>query len=79
MALQQAAPAAHPRLSSQLSPAHLRFAVLLWEQALLGIKPDDMSVAYGSDLADLFASIEPELVQVWGHIRRGPHAVDADG
>lgn len=66
-------------LSSRLSPAHLRYAVLLWEQALLGTKPGDMSLAYGSDLADLFASVEPEQVQVWDHIRRGPRAVDADG
>ncbi|MEW2084949.1 RNaseH domain-containing protein [Streptomyces sp. NPDC005283] len=66
-------------LSQRLSPAHLRAAVALWEQALLQTPADEISLAYHSDLADLFASVEPEEVAVWDHVRLGPHAVDADG
>ncbi|MFD6150208.1 RNaseH domain-containing protein [Streptomyces sp. NPDC060243] len=66
-------------LSKKLSPAHLRAAVALWEQALLQTPADEISLAYRSDLADLFASVEPEHVAVWDHVRLGPRAVDADG
>ncbi|MFG2925695.1 RNaseH domain-containing protein [Streptomyces sp. NPDC048305] len=74
---------AHPprilALSKRLSAAHLRFAVVLWEQALLGVKPDSMALDHPSTLADLFASVEPEQTRTWDHIRLGPRAVDADG
>ncbi|MFE2971702.1 RNaseH domain-containing protein [Streptomyces sp. NPDC059340] len=66
-------------LSKKLSPTHLRAAIALWEQALLQTPQDEISLAYNSDLADLFASVEPEQVAVWDHIRFGPRAVDADG
>ncbi|MFJ6825485.1 hypothetical protein ACIQRJ_34305 [Streptomyces niveus] len=65
-------------LSKKLSPAHLRAAVALWEQALLQTTPDEISLAYNSDLADLFASVEPEQVAVWDRVRLGRRAVDAD-
>lgn len=74
---------AHPprilALSKRLSAPHLRFAVTLWEQAMLGVKADDMTLDHPSTLADLFASVEPTQVRVWDHIRLGPRAVDADG
>ncbi|AJC62086.1 RNaseH domain-containing protein [Streptomyces sp. 769] len=66
-------------LSKKLPAAHLRAAVALWEQALLHTPADQISLAYGSDLADLFASVEPEQVALWDHVRFGTHAVDADG
>lgn len=65
-------------LSKKLPPAHLRAVVALWEQALLQTPADETSLAYTSGLADLFASVEPEQVAVWDHVRLGPHAVDAD-
>ncbi|MFF4316981.1 RNaseH domain-containing protein [Streptomyces sp. NPDC001507] len=66
-------------LSKKLPPAHLRAAVALWEQALLQTPQNEISLAHPSDLADLFASVEPEQVAVWDHVRLGAHAVDADG
>ncbi|GHJ39453.1 RNaseH domain-containing protein [Streptomyces sp. TS71-3] len=66
-------------LSKKLPSAHLRAVVALWEQALLQTPADDISLAYTSGLADLFASVEPEQVAVWDHVRLGPRAVDADG
>ncbi|MEV8395282.1 MULTISPECIES: RNaseH domain-containing protein [unclassified Streptomyces] len=66
-------------LSRKLPAAHLRAAVALWEQALLQTPAEEISLAYSSDLADLFASVEPEHVAVWDHVRHGRRAVDADG
>lgn len=66
-------------LTKKLPAARLRAAVALWEQALLQTPADEISLAYNSDLADLFASVEPEQVAIWDHVRLGPHAVDADG
>ncbi|WP_344517842.1 pPIWI_RE module domain-containing protein, partial [Streptomyces pulveraceus] len=66
-------------LSKKLPGTHLRAAVALWEQVLLQTPTEEISLAYSSDLADLFASVEPEHVMVWDHVRLGPHAVDADG
>jgi hypothetical protein len=66
-------------LSAPVPPAHLRTAVALWEQALLQTPPEEISLAHGSDLADLFASVTPEPVALWDHLQRSRHAVDADG
>ncbi|WP_055557107.1 RNaseH domain-containing protein [Streptomyces sp. NBRC 110028] len=66
-------------LSRRPPTAQLRAAVALWEQALLQTPSDEISLAYSSPLADLFASVEPEQVAIWDHVRFGPHAVDADG
>ncbi|MFB7852657.1 RNaseH domain-containing protein [Streptomyces sp. NPDC056053] len=74
---------AHPprilAMSKRLSAPHLRFAVCLWEQAMLGVKAHAMTLDHTSTLADLFASTEPDQVRVWDHIQVGPRAVDADG
>ncbi|CAM2807891.1 RNaseH domain-containing protein [Streptomyces albus] len=66
-------------LSTKLPAVHLRAVVALWEQALLQTPPDEISLAYSSSLADLFASVEPEQVAIWDHVSIGQRAVDADG
>ncbi|MFI1502569.1 RNaseH domain-containing protein [Streptomyces platensis] len=65
-------------LSRRLDPAHLRNAIVLWEQALLLKPAESVTLGYASVLADLISEIEPEYVELWDHLRLAPRSVDAD-
>ena len=67
-------------LSRSLSPARLRAAIVLWEQALLTTHREhapQISIDYPSDLADLITSVEPQHVSLWDHMTFGTRTVDA--
>ena len=46
----------------QLHPEDIRDAVTVWEQALLDVPEEQIAFSYPSELADLLADVEPELI-----------------
>ncbi|WP_081620733.1 RNaseH domain-containing protein [Nocardiopsis potens] len=62
-----------------LHPEDLREAVIIWEQALLGVPPEDIRLGYTSELADLIADIEPRPVRLFDEIGLRGNQPDAAG
>jgi hypothetical protein len=62
-----------------LQPADLQDAFTVFEQAILGVPPDQISFGYASDLASQIAEIAPEPCPLSRHVRLTGHQPDAPG
>jgi hypothetical protein len=62
-----------------LQPADLQDAFTVFEQAILGVPPDQISFGYTSELASQIAEIAPEPCPLARHVRLTGHQADAPG
>jgi hypothetical protein len=62
-----------------LQPADLRDAFTVFEQAILGVPPDQISFSYPSELASQIAGIEPEACPLSRHVHLTGRQPDAPG
>ncbi|MEU3644702.1 RNaseH domain-containing protein [Lentzea sp. NPDC034063] len=63
--------------SRPLDHRDLRDAVVLWEQAVLGVPDDEITFGYDSELADLVAGNTVEQVSLADHVHRAGNQPDA--
>ena len=62
-----------------LQPADLQDAFTIFEQAILGVPPDQISFGYTSELASQIAEIAPEPCPLSRHVSLIGHRPDAPG